>query len=467
MLQTLLIVGSLYVAVLMGISWYTRQGTKSAKDYLWAGSNLGAFLGLFTFAATLFSTFTLLGMPDFFRTHGVAAWIFLAVADAVMVFAIIWVGYLLRKRIQSSEKEYNGMAGYMRYVYKSPWAGYVIFAGAFLFLIPYVAIQIRGVSIFLNQAFPESIPLWGWATGIVIIMLIYSELGGLKAIIYSDVLQGVLLLIVVWIIGVTLLDEMGGMTAMFDKVEAKNPALLSAPGPKGLFDAQFLFGSMIAIVMIPFTQPQVSTRLMIMKDTKSLYRMALGVGGFAILVILPTLFIGMYGALNYADVGTQEFLGKALINDQTQVIAVMVTIGLIAAAISTSDSQLFALGAETKSLLKGDETKTLTQARISIAVFAVLALIFSLLTNDQLALLARTSFAGTALMAPMIFLGIFHHNPSKLKWMAFATLGAILVFIFSSFGMLPGKVASLRMDILLLLLLGIAAVVGGKQVKQG
>ncbi len=63
-----------------------------------------------------------------------------------------------------------------------------------------MAIQIRGIAIFLSATFPEAMPIWGWATAMILIMLIYSEVGGLKAIIYSDMLQGIILLIVICVI---------------------------------------------------------------------------------------------------------------------------------------------------------------------------------------------------------------------------------------------------------------------------
>ena len=455
-LSTLLIVGTIYVAALVFISLSQRKKRGNTSDYLLAGSNLGAALGLFTFAATLFSTFTLLGMPDFFRTHGVGAWIFLAVADAAMVFGIIWGGYYFRRKIQRSGG-FRGMAGFMQYHYDSRLAGVVTFLGAFIFLIPYVAIQIRGVAMFLNQAFPDVLPMWVWAAMMVVIMLVYSEIGGLKAIIYSDTLQGIILLVVIWIVGFNCLSEAGGLRATFDRIEVQAPALLSTPGPQGLFTFQFLLGSIVAIILIPFTQPQVSTRLAIMKDHRSMYRMAVGLGVFAILIILPTLFIGMYGALNYPGAATSDFLGGALLHDQPEVLAALVLIGLFAAAISTADSQIFALGTELQSILQRAEKELLRTARIGIFFFAAIALVFSILTSDQLVLLARTSFAGTALMAPMIFTGIFFDRSPSLKWLPLATLIGILLFIGSQFGVLPGTVLGLRLDLLLLLALGTVA----------
>ena len=421
------------------------------------GSSIGAVLGFFTFAATLFSTFTLLGMPDFFRQHGVGAWIFLMISDAVMVFGIIWLGYELRKRAR--EKEYLGMAGFLKEAYQSKWAGIVAFGGAFLFLVPYVAIQIRGVATFFHAAFPEALPMWAWAVIMVVIMIIYSEVGGLKAIMYSDVLQGILLLIAIWIVGYNCLEHFGGLGKMFEQVAEKNEALLSTPGPKGLFDFQFLLGSMFAIALLPYTQPQISTRVVIMKDVKSLHRMAVGIGFFAILVILPTAFMGMYGAMLYPDASTPEYLNLMFIKDQANIIGAIVMVGLLAAAISTSDSQIFALGAEIRSILVGKDEEMVKIARLAIMLFALIALVFALLTSDELVALARTSFAGTSLLAPMIFAGIFHKRASSMKILPIITMVGILLFVASQFKIVPAILLGIRMDLFILLILSIITLI--------
>ncbi|NND04988.1 MAG: sodium:solute symporter family protein [Saprospiraceae bacterium] len=457
MVKTLIIVGTIYVGILAFFTLSTRTTEKDSASYFMAGSNLGSLLGLFTFAATLFSTFTLLGMPDFFRVHGVGAWIFLAVSDIVMVFGLLWIGHYLRKKTQGHQ--YLGMAGFMQRCFQSRLAGIVAFAGAFIFLIPYVAIQIRGVSFFLQQAFENSPPLWVYAICIVAIMLIYSEIGGLKAIIYSDVLQGIVLLVVIWIIGFLCLQEVGGIKEMFTQISEQNEALLSTPGPKGLFDFQFLFGSMVAICMIPFTQPQVSTRLIIMKDTRALFRTAIGLGSFAILVILPTVFLGMYGAIKYPDATTPEFLGNTLIHDQPGVLGAFVIIGLVAAAISTADSQIFSLGGETRSLLKGEDKEMVKIARLAIGLFALLALGFAILSSDELVLLARASFAGTSLLAPMIFTGIFYDNSAKIRLLPILTLIAIVTLVCANLGLISTSLGGIRLDLILLGALSIYAVV--------
>lgn len=460
----ILILGVIYIGLLVLASLKSYKKGRSVEDFMLAGSNIGIILGVLTYAAALFSTFTFLGMPDFFRRHGVGAWIFLAVSDGAMVFFILWFGYHIRTKVK--QMGFRGVAGMISNCYGNKWAGYTIFLTAFLFLIPYVGIQIQGIAIFMGAAFPDFIPSWGWAVSIVIVMLIYSEIGGLKAIVYSDAIQGVLLLTVLWIIGYNCLSEFGGLAAMFDRVEVDNVALLSTPGPEGLFSPQFFIASMIAIVMIPVTQPQLTTRLVVMKSMKSMHLMAVAVGAFAILVITPTIFIGMYGASFLKDSldglpaaqQASAFFKETFLYRQPGFVAALALVGLIAAGLSTTNAQIFALGSELRGLLNMDEKKVMRITKIGIFVFAIIALIFSELIKDQIAMLARVSFAGTALMGPMILLGILSDRKisTGIIWASFVGL---VIFLLSLGGIIANSFIGIRLDLFLFIALSIIAVV--------
>ena len=455
----LVILGVIYVSLLAFLANKSRKKNASLDDFMLGGGNMGLFVGSLTVAATLFSTFTLMGMPNFFRTHGVGAWIFLAVADGAFVFLILWFGYILRKKV--ANKGFKGVAGLLNDLYETKLAGYVFFGGVFLFLIPYVAIQINGIAVFLANAFPDFVPMWGWGVILVVVMLIYSETGGLKAIIYADVMQAILLLLVVWIIAGTCVSKLGGVGAMFEQVENIEPRLLSTPGPNGLFTTQFLFGFMLAILMVPVTQPQITTRLVIMRDIRTTHKMAVAVGTFAMLVIMPTIAIGFYGAVKYADLTIGEYLTKVLLDDQLAVIGAAAIIGLFAAAISTSDSQLFALGSEIRSLLKGEDKKILTITRICIFIFALAALIFAILSGDdpQLVLIAQKGFAGTAIMGPMILTAIMSSKaPSKI--IIYATAVGLLWYLSSLLiDAIPRQFFGMNLDWFILVSLAVVAVV--------
>ncbi len=437
-------------------SWKSYRRNRSAEEFMLAGKSIGSILGFLTFSAALFSAFTFMGMPDFFRNHGIGAWTFLAFSDGVMVFFILWFGYLLRKK--AKEHNFQGVAGLMISSYRTKWAGITMFASAFIFLIPYVAIQIRGISIFLEAAFPGMLPSWGWTLFMVVMMLIYAEIGGLKAIVYSDAIQGLVLLLVIWLIGGTSIAAFGGVEGIFSAVEKVNDELLSIPGPNGLFSWQFLLGSMIAVVMIPVTQPQLTTRLVIVKDLASMKKMAYAVGFFAILVITPTIFIGMYGAVKYQDASTSDFLSQALLFDQAAPVAALAIVGLFAACLSTTNAQIFALGNELRSLMQGEEKKLMQITRISLLFFAGVVFVFSTLMSDQLALLARVSFTGTAMMAPIVLVAVVAKMPPPKGIIAISTI-ALLTYLLSLANVVPDAIAGLQLDLCLYIALVVATVI--------
>ena len=448
------ILGGIYTAALAATAYYSWKKAEGEEDYLFAGSNVGVFAGLLTYSATLFSTFTLMGMPDFFRNHGIGAWIFLAFSDGVQVFFVVWFGYHLRKRAR--ERGFRGTAGLLSSLYESRLAGYVFFLGVFLFLVPYVSIQVRGLAIFLEAVFPGALPAWGWSAGIVVAMLIYSEVGGLRAIIVSDILQGLTLLAVVWIVAIGALNYFGGVEAMFEQVRQADEALLSTPGPQGLFTPQFLLISFFGVLLLPATQPQLTTRLIVMRSRAKMNRMAVAIGCFALLILLPVVAIGMYGAVEYGDATSREFWSNVLLYEQADVVAAAAVVGLLTAAMSTADSQLFALGTEVRSLYHGSEKRAILLTRVSVVVFGAAALIFSVVSSDQLVLLALASFRGTALLGPMVLAGVMTSRPPG-RTIVTATLLGLLLFLGLLGGFVPQTLGPLRTDLLLFALLSATA----------
>lgn len=441
----LIIFFGIFLGLLVWASVKSYSKNRTSDEFMLAGSNIGAILGFLTFAAALFSAFTFQGMPDFFRVHGLGAWIFLAFSDGVMVFFVLWFGFKLRKKTE--QHGFKGVSGLISTCFGTPWAGYLFFAAAFIFLVPYVAIQIRGISIFLSAAISDSVSDWVWSAGLVVLMLIYAEIGGLKAIVFSDAIQGLLLLLVITIIGVSCLNMSGGLEATFAAVKEKNEALLSLPGPKGLFTSQFLIASTIAIMMIPVTQPQLTTRLVVVKNLAAVHKMAYAVGFFAILVILPTVFIGMYGAIKYADASSSDFITSALLYDQAKPVAALAVVGLFAACLSTTNAQIFALGSELRSLLKGEDKMVMRYTKVSIFVFSIVVLVFSIYMSDQLALLARVSFTGTSMMAPVVLSAILFNKPPKAVLLTSAI--ALIIMLLSTIGFIPAKLGTWNIDILL------------------
>lgn len=245
---------------------------------------------------------------------------------------------------------------------------------------------------------------------------------------------------------------------MFEAVQNTEEALLSTPGPEGLFSPQFLVASFLGVLLLPVTQPQLTTRLIVMRSTDKMNRMAVAIGGFALLILLPVVAIGMYGGVEYGDATTREFLANVLLFEQSGLVAAAAIVGLLTAAMSTADAQIFALGTELRSLLSGKEEVVLRQTKVAIILFGLAALGFSIVSSDQLVLLARVSFNGTALLAPLVLAGVLgEHTPGAE--VVFAPALGLALFLASLIGFIPDTVGPVQLDLLLLVAIALVTVV--------
>jgi SSS family solute:Na+ symporter len=449
--------GLLYAGLLIASLVISRRaGIETKEDFLLAGQSLGYFLGFITFSASLFSTFTLLGMPDFFRTHGIGAWIFLGVADVAMAFSVLWIGLNFRQAIK--DQNITSISGFLLDKFGRRGA-LVYLIGIFLMLLPFVAIQIKGVSLFLDALMPSPVGSWLWAAGILLFILFYSALGGLRAIVFSDAIQGTIMLIAIWIAALICLNEVGGIEALFSNLSASRPDVLTLPGPNGLFTAQFLIASFIAIFLLPFGQPQLTLRLAIVRDDNQFRLMALAIGVFAFSIIIPTLLVGLYGALNYADFEANEFLTSVLIGNQPTALAAIIIVGLLAAAMSTADSMLFALGTEYSSLLQRTNLAANSRfvSRIVVLLFGAAAFLVAMLDTQGLVLLGRVSITGSALLSPLVISAIFMQRPPAEA--PYISGGALIFYLASLYNLIGDNVFGIRLDLLLLSSLSIYLIV--------
>ena len=424
-------------------SRYVSGGDQN--DMAFASNGVSTTLLLLSFSATLFSTFTLLGVPDFFRNHGVGTWLFIGVTDVTMGFVVLWFGMRYKKFLKL--ESVSSMTQFLTARYRSKIAPLVYMAGIFVFLAPYVAIQIQGVSIFFDALSPAGVPIWFWSLIILSSILLYSLIGGFRAIVYSDVVQGLILLVVIYVIAGAVLNDVGGIRQMFEGVRVENAALLETPGPKGLMNWQYLVASFIAIIWMPITQPQLTSRIAAIKHEREIPIMAIGISLFAFLVLLPTIAIGLGGSLLYPGSSTGEFLGSVLVGDRGSFISALAIVGLLAAAMSTADSQIFSLSSEVQSGTKiiSPKNKVISHRSIFL-IFAVVCFVLSLLATSEIVALARVSFAGTAILGPMIVLAIASDNkPSKLT--PYVAAVCLILFLTSSFGFLPKNFEGLRLDL--------------------
>ncbi|MGI9558496.1 MAG: sodium:solute symporter family protein [Thermodesulfobacteriota bacterium] len=462
---TFITVALVYLAILISLAVIGNRKNKGDEhEFFLAGGSLGTTIGFLTFFATLYSTFILIGMPNFFRVHGVGTWIFLGVTDMALAVFTLWLCFKLKDRVAS--KDFRSMSDLIR----DSFGGYgvaVYVTGLVIFLIPYIAIQIKGASGLLFTVVPEfspeyAIPQWGWALIILALMFCYSSIGGLRGIMYCDALQGIMLFTVIWIMAAIALSKFGGVGELFQAVAETDERLLSVPGPKGLLSVQWLLAGFISIVLLPVSQPQLTSRLSILKGINERRKVPVLHASFTFLLLIAGLIIGLYGAVSITAKTGPEFIGNFIL-EQNATIGAIALIGILAAAMSTSDSQFFALGSEINNALGRISKKLKISAvvfvKLVILIFCAAAFIVAMKSSQGIISLAISGFMGTALMAPMVLTSTLTRNRRFGAFIPALTGVTLVVFLLSLFGVAPNTAAGIRLDLLLLAINSVAAAV--------
>ena len=202
-----------YFAALLGLTWYSvLKSRDTADDYFLAGRNLGWFI----VAASIFSSNIgsehLVGLAGSGCTDGVAmahyelhAWCLLVLAWVFVPFYARSMVYtmpeFLERRFSPAARWVLSIISLVAYVVTKLAVG--IFAGGVVFktLLPDVNLAIGGVEL---DAF------WLGSIAVVVLTGLYTVIGGLRAVAYTDTLQTIIFIIGSAMVTVFGLIELGG-----------------------------------------------------------------------------------------------------------------------------------------------------------------------------------------------------------------------------------------------------------------
>lgn len=399
-----------YLMIVLVIAYFGWKKRKdNLQDFYVQSRSAGKFVAFMTFSATLFSSFTMVGMPGFFYTHGIGSWMFIAFADIFMALMIFVIG----RRMWALGKRFG-------YVTPSEFLGdrydsklVMIISGliGIVFLLPYISTQLIGAGILLSEIGLSLV--WGSAI-LAIVLLVYSELGGMRSIAWTDALQGSILLIISFAISAILLVKIGGVWPLFSGLARSAPEVLSIPGPKGLFTYQMMLSYFVLIIFMPATQPQLTVRYFLPKNKKALQYMMIATALFAFLVMVPAMIIGLGGKLIDPALASGDLALPTILGLMPSVIASLAIVSVIASSMSTADSQILTLS----SIVTKDYFVKLTKKKIGrkarmriarISMFLLLGIAFLISTKPPtlIVTLSILSFAGTIQMLPAMLGALF------------------------------------------------------------
>ena len=212
---------ALYLLGLVTVSLYLSRQQTSAEDYFVASNSGNALSIALSVMATQCSTNSILGAPAFvaFVVGGGLVWLQYELAlPLAMVFIAIFLIPLFHRERLVSVYLYLGR----RFDDKTQW----LISGLFQVSRAAVAgITVYGVasmvSVVTGLSFAQSVLLFGAIT------IVYDVLGGIRAVIISDVVQMVILTSVLGYLAFLLARSAGGLGEMLAQLPAERTAALS------------------------------------------------------------------------------------------------------------------------------------------------------------------------------------------------------------------------------------------------
>jgi len=292
--------------------------------------------------------------------------------------------------------------------------------------------------------------------GIVVFTFGYMMFGGANSMVYTNMIQAILKLVVAVIILVSGYHFFTSGDGFFAKLNAIDPQLTNpfnsaSPLYRDFFEVvicQFIVG--IAIVC----QPHIITRSMLLKDDKGMNRF-LTVAVLLLILFFCVVFAGLYGRIVFPDL---QFNGKPLpldgvmsayvVTSFTPVMSLFLVVGLIASGIATLESLIQAISTTiTSDIIKPLSGKQVLKNelvinRIVIAIMAiiVIAVSYQQLTHPDLSvgILAQNGVYASfsAAFVPLLF-GMFLKDVHKS-----AAIMASVVAIVVHFSVYYGRLTS-------------------------
>ena len=309
------------------------------EDFLLYGRKAGFVVLYLTVVATYHSAFAFLGSGGYFYTHGIGFWA--AGTWTVLVGAIT---YVLGSRIWALGKafKYITPADMLADFYESEAVRVLVAIISVLFTILYIQVQAQGLGYILSVASGDRIP---FELGTLILLVVaagYLMAGGLRAVYWTDVVQGIWMYVAVWVGALFLAFKLfGGPFELWRRVAAERPDLLTLPGPEGFFTPGIWIGMGIALSFGIVLQPHMMIRYYSAVDGKTIKMLGALTPIYLMTLYIPAALVGLGGALVLPGLAIPDRIFPELLFQFAPAwLTGVILAGATAAAMSTLDSIL-------------------------------------------------------------------------------------------------------------------------------
>jgi len=414
MADTVLQVGIIfgYMAVALGVGLVAYRLTdRTAEDYYLASRTLGTVVLVFTTFATLLSAFTFFGGPNVSYRFGPEWILVMGLMDGV-IFGILWYVLGYKQWLVGQANGYVTLGEMLGDRFGSRALRVLVAAISLFWLFPYVMLQQQGAGTALEALTDGVVPYWVGAGVITVFMIVYVTLSGMRGVAWTDTLQGVFMLVMVWAAFVWVASAVGGVGAATQTLRGIEGAPLALGG--GLYSPEYVLSTAISIAFGVTMFPQVNQRFFVARSKAVIKRTLPLWPVLVLLLFVPAFMLGVWAkGLGVATDVNDNILPPLLLEYTPAWFAALVIAGAMAAMMSSSDSMLlsgssyFTRDVYRPLVAEATESREAFLGRVGVAVFALLAFVASLFRPATLVEIGDTAFGGFAQLALPVIVALY------------------------------------------------------------
>ncbi len=458
----------------IGIVFFVKSRKSSGeKEYFLGGRQMGPYVTAMSAQASDMSGWLLMGLPGSIMAFGLGqAWIGIGLAIGT---AANWIFVAKRlRKFSAAAGDSITLPQYLsnRFATKGK-ALQIICAIIFLvFFTVYVASSfVAGASVFSTvvPGLSNELALIIFA----IILIAYTFLGGFKAVCWTDFFQGILMLVAVLAIPIVILFTQNLDTAALSNVYSYTEAgsVVDCSFTANLFAADWKeIASGLAWGLGYFGMPHILVRFMSIKKASMMKKSATVAIAWVVLSLAAVIVIAVLGRMLVGEelltAGNQKLvfiaLARKLFSGPLAFIAGLLMSAIIAAAMSTADSQLLVASSSfTSDIYKpvvrknASDKEVMWVGRITVLIVAIVAyFIASSKASGAQAIMnmVENAWAGFgSAFGPVVILSLFWKRVTYKGAVAGVAVGAIvdvcwLLWLSTPTGiyeLLPGFIAGL------------------------
>ncbi len=341
------VAGGAYIALLVLIGFLSRRARldTSLADFYLAGRRLGPFVLLFTLFATQYSGNSLSGFPGQTYREGVAYYMSVTFMVGIVSGYLLFAPRLFRAARSGA---FVTPGDYLASRFGSPALNYLSASIFSVALLNYLLAQVMAMGHATAGLTEGRIPYWLGVVGGAAIILLYELLGGMRAVAWTDALQGAVLVVGLLLALVLLLGEVGSPAAVLRQVAAVAPAKMASPS---LSLCLLWLSNFLLLFLGAPLYPQAIQRIYAARKLNDLRRALATMALLPHVAITTVIFIGVVGIVLFpsadgfnADQITFKVLAYLVEHQPLAYIPVIVVMmAVVAAIMSTADSCLLSL----------------------------------------------------------------------------------------------------------------------------